>query len=102
MDTASHVVWIISIRFDDVSKIAMYRASDLLLTFIVQHFMKVENVRNNELKYIGAVLITCAMVLVMGFKLIDAKRQKHIELDRKLGIPTRKQGCMERTIFFKA
>lgn len=101
LDITAQVIWIISVKFDDVSKIAMYRASDLLFTFIVQYIFKVKNVRINELKYIGAVFITCAMVLVMGFKLIDAERQKRIELDRKLGITVRKAGFFERFVFFK-
>ena len=72
-----------------------------MFTFIVQNLFKIENVRVNELKYIGAIFITCAMVLVMGFKLIDAERQKRMNLDRKLGITVGRVGCFERFIFFK-
>lgn len=77
----------------------MYSSSDLLVTFIIQYFMSPE-IKPNSLNHTGAVLITCAMVLVMGFKLIDAKRQKQLDLDRNLGVPDASRR-FTRFIFFK-
>lgn len=90
----------ISVKFDDVSKISMYKASDILVTFIIQYFMFPE-IKPNVLKYVGAGFITAGMVLIMTFKLIDSKRKKQSDLDKALGVGTKRVGCFERFIFFK-
>lgn len=90
----------ISVKFDDVSKISMYKASDILVTFIIQYFMFPE-IKPNVLKYVGAGFITAGMVLIMTFKLMDSKRQKQLDLDKALGVGTKRAGCFERFIFFK-
>ena len=101
LDICSQIIWIISVKFDDVSKIAMYRASDLLFTFIVQYFL-LDHISSNALKYVGAVLITCSMVLIMGFKVVDVGRQRRREQDEGLGLTVNgKESCFERFIFFK-
>ena len=78
----------------------MYNASDILITFIIQYFMFPE-IQPNRWNYAGASLITLAMILIMYFKLIDAKRQKQLEQDERLGLSAEKPGCFKRFIFFK-
>lgn len=96
----AQIVTMISVKFDDVSKISMYKASDILVTFIIQYFMFPE-IKPNVLKYVGAGFITAGMVLIMSFKLIDSKRQKRLELDKELGIHSKRPGCLTKFIFFK-
>jgi accessory gene regulator protein AgrB len=78
----------------------MYCTSDIIVTFVIQSYI-LPQIQPNFWNYFGAALITLAMTFIMGFKLIDAKREKQMEKDAKLGIAVQKSSCFNRFIFFK-
>lgn len=108
-------------KFEDATKIAMYRTTDLLLTFIFQRLFL--NIASNLFSILGAVFIAIGMCTVISFKLIDnneksklkkLKRSNEQELEvcstgdkAKLDAVDddeellRNYGCFKKLIFFK-
>lgn len=109
-------------KFEDATKIAMYRTTDLLLTFIFQRLFL--NIESNLFSILGAVFIAIGMCTVISFKLIDnneksklkkLKRSNEQELEvcptrEKTKLDsivddddelTRNYGCFKKFIFFK-
>lgn len=69
-----------SIKFDDPSRISMYKTAELLLMFILQYYLlgiKPQNYFN----IIGATLITVGMILIMGMKLYEKNKEEKDELN---------------------
>lgn len=118
----SQVFWIISMKFEDATKIAMYRTTDLLFAFIFQRiFLHIES---NLFSILGAIFIAIGMFTVIGFKFLDRNeksklKKKQLKLngqelavrgeddgDRaKLDVDddelTRNYGCFKKFIFYK-
>ncbi len=93
----SQIIWIISLKLEDASKISMYRSTDLMLTFITQYFFL--GIESDYLKILGAVLISAGIVLTMGFKLIN-DRVDRANKDREKNI-THSDGCLKKILFYK-
>lgn len=58
-------------KYEDASKISIYRTCDLIFTFLMQYFFL--NITSNLFSIIGSVLIVFGNLLVLGFKMIDSK-----------------------------
>lgn len=65
------IFWITSLKYEDASKIAMFRTIDILLTFLLQYFIL--GIESNFMSIIGSICITSGTLLIMSFKLIDKK-----------------------------
>lgn len=109
-------------KFEDATKIAMYRTTDLLFAFIFQRiFLHIES---NLFSILGAIFIAIGMFTVIGFKFLDKNeksklKKKQLKLngqelavrgeddgDRaKLDVDddelTRNYGCFKKFIFYK-
>lgn len=116
----SQVFWIMSLKFEDATKIAMYRTTDLLLAFVFQRlFLHIES---NVFSILGAIFIAIGMLTVIGFKLIDKNEKSKLKRQRRLNERemeaigesgdkikldvneeefTRDYRCLKRFIFYK-
>lgn len=70
---ASQICWITSLRFEEATKIGMYRTTDLLLTFLFQYFFL--GISSNVYSILGAVCIGVGMIIVISYKMIDQSNQ---------------------------
>ena len=104
-------------KFEDASKIAMYRTTDILFTFVFQHiFLRIDS---NLLSILGAVCIAIGMLIVIGFKLLDKNENTKLkklklsaEHELKVAVEvgdkakldvdfTSNYGCFKKILFFK-
>ena len=67
-----------AIKLEDVNKVALLESTDLIFNFIFQYLFL--NIKSNYLNTLGASLIFIAILLVMGFKIIDKKNDKKLRL----------------------
>ena len=84
-------------NYEDTSKVQIIRSLDVVLTFILQHFML--DIDSNIYSIIGAILITSASITVISFKILDKTYY-----DKKLAKATaakKKPSPLLRCIFYK-
>lgn len=67
----------ISIKYEDASKVALLRSTDLLYTFILQHFFL--GIDSNLFSIIGASLIFISTILVLVFKIMEKSTSKEAD-----------------------
>lgn len=72
----SQVFLITALKFDDCTKISMYRTLDLLFTFLFQYFWL--NISSNLFSIVGSACIGIGMVLIMGYKFIENNKKTEI------------------------
>ena len=56
-------------EYEDPTKVAMFRTTDLLFSFILQYFFL--GIESNVFNIIGSTAITVGVLMIMGFKLIE-------------------------------
>ena len=67
----SQIFWIISLKYEEPSKISILKTADLLFTFLLQYYLL--NIEANVYSICGACLIAAGTVMVMLFKIIEQK-----------------------------
>lgn len=72
--TFSQVFFNISMKYEDASKVMIYRSTDLFFTYIFQYFTL--NISTNIFSVIGAFLIIFGTVLILMYKIIEKKLDK--------------------------
>lgn len=90
--TLSQVFVNISLKYEDASKISVYRTTDILFTFLLQ--IVVLNIVANFLSVIGALCILCATLLVMMYRIAEKAFNKSIKHSDSIS-------CWKRFVFFK-
>ena len=70
----SQICWIQALKFEDATKIAMYRTGDLLYTFLFQYFFL--GIVADFFSMLGGFLIGVGMFIVIAFKIIDKKEEQ--------------------------
>ena len=127
----SQVFWIISLKYDDATKIMMYRTleqkknfilfslkkdlnsnfmfmnvflrTDLLFTFLWQYFFL--NITSNMLSIVGSILLGLGMITVMGVKLFEkdeeAIRTNKQDLDTNFEKSSQKTFSLKKFLLYK-
>lgn len=94
----SIILLLAALRYDEASKIAIVRISDLLFTYILQSL--VLGIYANLFSTLGALLILSATLLVMVYKMIEQKYESGKD-NEKLEGGKFPMSCFEKIIFFK-
>ena len=91
----------LSYKYDDASKISIYRTMDLIFTFLMQYFLL--NIKSNEYSMIGSLLIILGNILVLGFKIMDSNESttKLSECEKNSKTKTNKCTSVKRIVFIK-
>ena len=66
-----------AIKYEDTSKIAIIRSSDVLFTFLLQHF--IIGLDSNMFSVIGAVLVVMGSVCVILYQIVDRRYTHHLK-----------------------
>ncbi|RNA41329.1 solute carrier family 35 member G1 [Brachionus plicatilis] len=70
----SQIMMNISLKYEEASKVALLRSTDLLYTFVLQHFFL--GIDSNLFSIIGASLIFISTFLVLVFKILEKSANK--------------------------
>ena len=89
----SQIMMNISLKYEDASKVALLRSTDLLYTFILQHFFL--GIDSNLFSIIGASLIFISTILVLVFKILQKSSKKETDKTIKGG------GFIKKIFLFK-
>lgn len=72
--TLSQVFINVALRYEDASKVSIYRSTDLFFTYIFQYFLM--DISTNLLSAVGAFLIIFGTVLILIYKIAEKRVTK--------------------------
>ena len=72
--TFSQVFFNLAMKYEDASKVMIYRSTDIFFTYVFQYFTL--NISTNNFCIIGAFLIITGTVLILIYKIIEKKLDK--------------------------
>ena len=93
----SNIFYIISLKFEEATKILMYRTIQLLLAFLFQYFFL--DIVSNMLSIIGAVCVTAGILVIVSYNVLEKREQERQvnEADENIG-----DRCIERDSPYKS
>ena len=89
----AQLIWIISNKYEDASKISMYRTTDLLFTFLFQYFFL--GIESNELSILGSIFIASGVLVITLMKIIEKRSNE------KMDNGVSKSNCFKKLITYK-
>lgn len=91
--TLSQVLINVSLKYEDASRVSIYRSTDLFFTYIFQYFWL--NISTNFYSGIGAFLIIFGTILILVYKIFDKR------LAKKALINGVSSSCWKKVFMFK-
>ena len=87
---ARTVFLVLALNYEDPTKVAIARTSDVFFSFVLQ--LLILNISVDALSVIGSFAILFGTILVLGFKLVENKFRK--------GKNPENDNCCQKTLFF--
>jgi drug/metabolite transporter (DMT)-like permease len=92
LGTFNQLIMNLSLKYEDASKVALIKTSELFFTFVFQYLIL--NITSGLFNMIGAMLIISSTLLILIFKFMDQRHQDKL-------IPSQTPNIFKRVIFFK-
>jgi drug/metabolite transporter (DMT)-like permease len=92
LGTLNQVILNLSLKYEDASKVAVIRTTDLFFSFLFQYLIL--NITSELLNIIGALLILSSTLLILVYKFLDERNQDKQRQSQEPSI-------FKRFVFFK-